>query len=517
MTRYVKPVGGADPMQLARAGLISESNSQKATLVGQVYYDIDKNGRYSPPPKGQDQPIKRKRIYLVDLGTRARAAPKALGSALTNAVGRFRMLIDQPSTVINGGIKLDILSNELIATLQIDAASNQKMIPLIQPVKVGYSQVSGIYGRMHSDSISFGQPVVTSPADTSNNVATVEGTGVVGQKIVLSCNRKDCGTKAISADGTFKVLSNKLKSGAYTFAVRLVNSQGLESDVVRAGSASILAAPAITESSQDKSTLAVKASGQAGSTAKIYNNGTLVGTAIVAADNTIVFPTIPLSLGANVISMTQEDASGVSDSVQVAIITVTKLESPVVSSTSVAGAVAIVTRTGQPGATVDLFSDGSKVGSVTVGADGTFSVSSSALAAGTRVLTVSQTFEGETSSAVSAGSVSVSTGGASTTTAIPAGSTIPAAGTTTPTTTQSQTSSTSSSTTSYTSSTSFTRSSTTSYNTSTFCECFSTIRFRALFAHSNYFCSFYLKAPLQFTTGPRFPFAHSAEAKAISG
>jgi hypothetical protein len=106
--------------------------------------------------------------------------------------------------------------------------------------------------------------------------------------------------------------------------------------------------------------------------------------------------------------MTQEDASGVSDSVQVATIIVTKLESPVVSSTSVAGTIATVTGTGQPGATIDLFADGSKVGSATVGADDTFSVSSSSLAIGDRALTVSQTFAGETSSSVAAGSITVS-------------------------------------------------------------------------------------------------------------
>ena len=105
------------------------------TLVGQVYYDIDKNGRYSPPPKGRDKAIAREGIYLVDLGARGRA-PSSLGNTVTNSVGRFKMLIDQPKTTINGGIKLDLLSNDVIATVKIQAGSNEKNIPLVQPTKV---------------------------------------------------------------------------------------------------------------------------------------------------------------------------------------------------------------------------------------------------------------------------------------------------------------------------------------------------------------------------------------------
>jgi hypothetical protein len=129
--------------------------------------------------------------------------------------------------------------------------------------------------------------VVTANARISNNVATVEGTGVVGQKIVLLCDGKECESDPVSSSGAWQVVSSKLKSGTTSFAVRLVNDQGLESDSVPAGSASILAAPAVTESTQDKSALAVKATGKVGATAKIYNNGTLVGTATVASDNSI--------------------------------------------------------------------------------------------------------------------------------------------------------------------------------------------------------------------------------------
>jgi hypothetical protein len=71
--------------------------------------------------------------------------------------------------------------------------------------------------------------------------------------------------------------------------------------------------------------------------------------------------------------MTQEGTSGVSDVVEVGIINVANLEAPVVATTSVSGNSATLTGSGQPGATIELFADGSKVGTATVAADGTFS------------------------------------------------------------------------------------------------------------------------------------------------
>ena len=92
------------------------------------------------------------------------------------------------------------------------------------------------------------------------------------------------------------MVSSKRTSGTTSFAVRLVNAQGLESDNVDAGTITILSAPLVTESNQNKSTLAIKATGQAGATAKIYDNVTLVGTVAIGADGTFAFATIPMSL-----------------------------------------------------------------------------------------------------------------------------------------------------------------------------------------------------------------------------
>jgi hypothetical protein len=112
--------------------------SQKATLIGQVWYDLEKDGKYRPPPKGKDKPISKKRIYLVNLGSKSRAAqPASLGSAITDVSGNFKLRFDAPRTAINGGIKLDLLSNELIATVRILPGPNQREIPLLQPTKVG--------------------------------------------------------------------------------------------------------------------------------------------------------------------------------------------------------------------------------------------------------------------------------------------------------------------------------------------------------------------------------------------
>jgi hypothetical protein len=46
------------------------------------------------------------------------------------------MRIAQPRRSINGGIKLSLLSNEVIATVLINATSNDKDIPVVLPAKV---------------------------------------------------------------------------------------------------------------------------------------------------------------------------------------------------------------------------------------------------------------------------------------------------------------------------------------------------------------------------------------------
>lgn len=80
---------------------------------------------------------------------------------------------------------------------------------------------------------------------------------------------------------------------------------------------------------------------------------------------------------------------------------------PTVTSHTLDGVKAVVTGTGQPGATLKLFSDGIFVGSTTVLPDGTYSVTSSDLVPGLHSLTVSQEVNGAVSNSVDAGTVNV--------------------------------------------------------------------------------------------------------------
>jgi hypothetical protein len=120
---------------LTKTRTVTKKVRPKVTLKGQAYYDLDNDGTYS---RG-DKPISRKRIFLVDLGSRARA-PASLGSTITDRLGFFRMRIPQPRQTINGGIKLSLLSNEVIATVRINATSNDKDIPVVQPAKVNWGR-----------------------------------------------------------------------------------------------------------------------------------------------------------------------------------------------------------------------------------------------------------------------------------------------------------------------------------------------------------------------------------------
>lgn len=253
------------------------------------------------------------------------------------------------------------------------------------------------------------QPTANPPT-AALNIATVRGTGVAGNKIVLLCDGTSCGTTTVANDNTYSVATDsKLASGTVSLSVTQGGSNGLASDPVVAGPITILQPPVITSTTLTGGNKAtIVGTGAPGATIKIYNAaGTVVGTGLVGQNGAFSILTTALPLGANPFTATQEDANGVSDVIDAGSVTVTQEVFGWSATTLDANDAAVITGTGSAGATVTVYEGVSVVGTAVVDAQGAWSVTSATLSAGDHTFTATQTKSGVTSAAIPAGSVTV--------------------------------------------------------------------------------------------------------------
>jgi hypothetical protein len=155
----------------------------------------------------------------------------------------------------------------------------------------------------------------------------------------------------------------------------------------------------------------LRGTGEPGATIKLYSDGVLAAQAVVASDGTdTIVTTTALAKGTHVMTVSQT-ISGGKESATLAAGSLTVEDGvPLVPNPAVltSSSNAQVTGTGNPNSPIKIYVDAVAAGTGTIGADGTFSITSaSALSPGTRAITVSRTVDGVEGSQVSAGSLVV--------------------------------------------------------------------------------------------------------------
>lgn len=259
------------------------------------------------------------------------------------------------------------------------------------------------------------QIAVIPPPALEANKATVNGkNGISGHTIYLYSDNVIVGSTTVSSDGTFTVKSSaKLKSGKHQLAITQADEYNAESESVPAGSVTVIAPPVVTSTSLSVNVATLKGTGQPGAKIVLWAGDLYVGATIVDQSGAFTVSSIGLDIGTFQMSVTQSDDSGDSDHANGDSVTIKapRPADPVVTSTELVDkTVATVKGTGEKGATIKLYVDGIYSGnSVVVANDGTFTVSSSSLAPGTHLLSITQTVasSGATSDSVDAGSVTV--------------------------------------------------------------------------------------------------------------
>ncbi|WP_194293017.1 Ig-like domain-containing protein [Streptomyces smaragdinus] len=255
-------------------------------------------------------------------------------------------------------------------------------------------------------------PVITSPSSgdvIGDSTPTITGTGTPGDTVTVIVDGTPAGTTTVQPDGTWTFTpSTPLGEGDHTVTATQTDPAGNVSppsapvditiDTV-APAAPVITSPADGSTITDN-TPTVTGTGEPGATVEVSVDGTVIGTTTVNPDGTWTFDlTTPLADGPHTVSATQTDAAGNTSpagSNDFTVNTTVTVPAPVITSpadgSTVTDATPTITGTGVPGDTVEVSVDGTVIGTVTVGLDGSWSIDvPTALADGAHTVSATQT------------------------------------------------------------------------------------------------------------------------------
>lgn len=176
----------------------------------------------------------------------------------------------------------------------------------------------------------------------------------------------------------------------------------------------------------------VTGTGKPGATLKLFADGVFVGSTTVLNDGTYSVTSSDLTPGTHPLTISQTSSGAVSASVDAGTVDVAP-SPPAWSTTTLQGSNAVISGTGFPGGTIEVYEGNTKVATTTVAVDGTWSaITTNPLSLGTHSFTAKQLVDNIASSSVSAGSVTLTATttvkAGATTAPAPGGATTPAAG-----------------------------------------------------------------------------------------
>ena len=227
--------------------------------------------------------------------------------------------------------------------------------------------------------------VSTPAATTSTTPVTVTGTGVAGDTITLYDGAAARGTAVVAAGGTW-TLTIQLGVGVHSLTATQTVAPGVTGPAGAAVSVTVLppppAAPTLSAPPlAPVAPLALGGHGVAGDTVTLYDGATAIGTATVAGNGSWSL-TVSLALGTHTLAATQTDPVwNLTSALGIAVtVDVVPTPPPPAIVSAVAGhshhrvSPVTVGGTGVAGETVTLYDGGEEIGTTTVAADGTWTL-----------------------------------------------------------------------------------------------------------------------------------------------
>jgi large repetitive protein len=245
-----------------------------------------------------------------------------------------------------------------------------------------------------SPSVNATAPDTTAPTAPSATVdasgALVTGTGEAGATItVRDALGTPIGTAVVAADGSYTATLSAPQLNGQLLQVTQNDPAGNVSPPTPATAPDITAplAPAGTVSADG---LAVTGTGEPGATVTVRDaTGTPIGTALVAGNGSFTAPLTTAQINGQLLTLSQADPAG--NLSPNASATAPDLTAPGAPSATVSGDGAVVTGTGEPGATVTVRDPvGTVIGTALVAANGGYAVALTTPQANGQTLQVSQ-------------------------------------------------------------------------------------------------------------------------------
>jgi VCBS repeat-containing protein len=197
------------------------------------------------------------------------------------------------------------------------------------------------------------------------------------------------GTGTVGADGNFSITLSPAQANGEALDVRLLDAAGNTSAPLQFDAPDITAPNPVSGIAVGPGGLQLAGSGEAGATVEVRDaSGNLLGQSIVSANGTFIIDLAPAAQPGEQLSIVQTDAAGnASSAVDYAVPSTTVPTSP--TDLTVAADGSSVSGSAQPGTRIDVRgADGTLLGNVVVGGDGTFTVALSPAQANGELLNV---------------------------------------------------------------------------------------------------------------------------------
>ncbi|MFZ4820994.1 BapA/Bap/LapF family large adhesin [Pseudomonas putida] len=205
---------------------------------------------------------------------------------------------------------------------------------------------------------------------------TFTGRGEPGATVqVRNASGSLIGTGLVNEDGTFSVTLFPAQANGEALDIRVVDAAGNSSTPLAFTAPDVTPPAAVSNVVVGANGLVLSGRGEAGATVQVRDaNGSVIGTATVGANGTFLVDLTPAAQPGEQLSLVQTDASGnASEALQYEVPATTTPASP--SDLVVAANGASITGTAPTGSRVEVHdANGTLVGSVVVGAGGTFTV-----------------------------------------------------------------------------------------------------------------------------------------------